>query len=208
MRGEAVEKHRLRFSIRSLMIAVVVCALLLTLIGWVGRQKAPNDHRKLGEPPGGFAAMLEARARVAYLARVRAEGTASSTATALPATGLPAADSPHWAALTVNHAVFSQGATNDLMLEFTLINDSAEVLDPKITDSRLIINGKELTDSAVILRNVPRARFDPLPPGGKVQFGCALGKYFAKPGVYLVSWNGTNFRSPLVAFQVLPDTPH
>jgi hypothetical protein len=144
---------------------------------------------------------LSARARAEFLAARQArQGTLATMETAPsvePRDGL-------WAALSVNHAVFRPEEAKDLNIEFSLINDGGEVLDPGIGDSRLIINGKELADSGFLLSNGPRdARFAALPPGGHLRFAYPLGKTFETPGVYRVSWRGAAFRSPEIVFRVL-----
>jgi hypothetical protein len=144
------------------------------------------------------------------MARVRDEKTASraaETESALePEKSLSGAGPGLWAALSVNHAVFRPEETKALNVEFILINDGDRVLDPRIADSRIIIDGKELADSGFILSNGPRdARFDALPPGEILRFAYALGKYFEEPGVYRVSWQGVGFRSPEVVLRVLPN---
>ena len=111
-----------------------------------------------------------------------------------------------WAALGVNHAVFRRGEAKGLNVEFTLVNDGEAIIDPKIGESRIVVNGEELADSGLILGNGPRdARFAALPPGEHLRFGYALGDHFQEPGVYRVSWRGANFRSPEVVFRVLPE---
>ena len=113
-----------------------------------------------------------------------------------------------WAALTANHAVFRRGETNGLNVEFTLVNDGGVTVDPKIGESRIVVNGEELADSGLILGNGPRdARFAALPPGDYLRFSYALGDHFKEPGVYRVSWRGADFRSPEVVFRVLGGKP-
>ena len=124
--------------------------------------------------------------RARYLAQVQLAHVALREATATSETR-----GKLWAALSVNHPVFRQAETKALNIEFTLVNDGDAVLDPKIGDSKIIINGKELADSGFILSNGPRdARFDALPPGDHLRFGYALGDHFLEPGVYRVSWRG------------------
>jgi hypothetical protein len=91
-----------------------------------------------------------------------------------------------------------------MTVEFTLFNDGETAVDPQIDKSRIIINGKELSVSGLILGTGPRdATFRELPPGATLQFGYALGKHFEEPGVYRVSWLGERFRSPEVVLRVL-----
>jgi hypothetical protein len=111
-----------------------------------------------------------------------------------------------WAALGVNHVVFRRGELKGLTIEFTLVNDGEVTIDPKIVESRIVVQGKELADSALFLGNGPRdARFAALPPGEHLSFAYSLGDHFKEPGIYRVSWRGANFRSPEVVFRVLPN---
>ena len=199
-------RHPFRFSVRSLMIAVLVCAFLLTPIAWLARQNALIRARQLQ------AAMPIACERSAWQHQARSEflapcfNAAGTTSGKTQGEGAlePQTERGLWAALAVNHAVFRSGETRDLMIEFTLINDGDTVLDPQIGKSRIIINGKELSDSGLVLGNGPRdAAFKALPPGASLQFGYALGKHVEEPGVYRVSWRGEDFRSPEVVFRVL-----
>jgi len=207
----AVQRDRFRFSVRSLMIAVVVCALSLVPIGWLARRNLLLEARRMrAEAEQARAIALAERARAEYLARVRAEGTAWNGTKTDPAVepekSLSGAGLGLWAALAVNHAVFRHEDTKDLNVEFTLINDGEEVLEPRIDESRIIINGRELADSRLILSHGPRdARFEVMRPGEHLQFVYALGKYFEEPGIYRISWRGVSFRSPEVVFRVLPN---
>jgi hypothetical protein len=186
------------------MIAVVVCAFMLTPIAWRVRQIA------LAQAQITQAAAQRKRA-IALAEQARANFLATVTAKGVPAGRSPgnSADDPRaerglWAALAVNHAVFQPGETTGLMIEFTLINDGDTVLDPQVGKSRIIVNGEELPDSALVLSRGPRdAAFRALPPRATLRFGYALGKYFAGPGVYRVSWRGEDFRSPEIVFRVL-----
>jgi hypothetical protein len=198
--------QRFRLSIRMLMIAIAACALMLTPIGRLVREKALHKAWLLRAEAARMRAIaLEERFRAEQRARAHAEKRASAAMTTTPAEGIHGTERGLWAALTVNHAVFRQGQTKDLNIEFTLVNDGDMVLDPEIAGSRIIINEKELPDSALILGNGPRdVRFDALPPGEHLQFGYPLGSYFEQPGTYRVSWRGTSFRSPVLVFRVLP----
>jgi hypothetical protein len=173
--------HRFRFSIRSLMIAVAVCALVLLPILWTGRNQR-------------LLALAEMRAMNAEL-RARAD---MARARALAASGLSAA-------LNVNHSVFTFDDVKDLVVEFTIVNDGPQTIDPGIAGSRLIINGKEIEDSGLLLGNGPRdARFTALPPGDLIRFTTRLGDQFQVPGTYHISWRGSQFRTLEIPIRVLP----
>ena len=101
-----------------------------------------------------------------------------------------------WAGLSVNHPIFKAGQAKDLRIEFTLVNDGDQVIDPKIPESRIVINGKELSDSGLILSSVQKgSRFKALSPGESLQFDCLLGDQFKEPAIYRVSWKGAGFQS-------------
>ena len=86
-----------------------------------------------------------------------------------------------------------------------MVNDSDKTIDPKIAESRIVINGEVLADSARILTNGPRdTRYGALSPGDLLRFVFALGDHFERPGVYRVSWWVEGFKSPEVVFRVLP----
>jgi len=94
------------------------------------------------------------------------------------------------------------------MINFTVTNDGNRTVDPKIDSSKIIVNGKELDDSALILGNGPRgANWNALPPGGTLQFGYNLAKYFQASGIYRVSWKGQAFEAPTIEFRVVPSSP-
>jgi hypothetical protein len=96
-----------------------------------------------------------------------------------------------------------------MRIEFTLVNDGDQVIDPKIPESHLVINGKELPDSGLILSRIPKeARSKALSPGESLQFDCLLGDQFKEPGVYRISWKGAGFHSPEIVLRILPDRAH
>ena len=54
-----------------------------------------------------------------------------------------------------------------------------------------MINGKELSDSGLILSSVQKgSRSEALSPGENLQFDCLLGDQFKEPGTYRVFWKG------------------
>jgi hypothetical protein len=207
---QAAEEHRFRLSVRTLMIAVAVCALLLAPLIWLMRQNALLRSQQMRAVEAERMARAAAE-RAVYASLIRS-AQAQVVSKASYADDHPEEGSPVpkrgglWVALGVNHVVFRRGDAKGLDVEFSLVNDSEETIDPKIAESRIVVNGKELVDSGLILGNGPRdARFAALPPGEHLQFGYSLGDYFKEPGVYRVSWRGANFRSPEVVFRVLPE---
>jgi hypothetical protein len=197
---EPVGQSRFRLSIRTLMLAVAFCALLLALAAWTVRQ-------------------AEARAKLERLmaeqARLRADQAAylaqmESAQAALAAAKLGTVDEEKarslWAGLSVNHPSFKVGQAKDLRIEFTLVNDGDKVIDPRIPESQIVINGKELSDSGMILIGVQKdTRVKALPPGESLQFNCLLGDHFKEPAIYRVSWKGAGFQSSEIKLRIFPD---
>jgi hypothetical protein len=204
-------QRRFRFSIRELMIVVAFCAVVLALVLWTIRQ---GEARLRLERLAADAARLQAE-KALYVAQVRtaqAAFDAVSSGTADPTrigSEVTSRQGELWAALSANHPVFKDGQTKDLRIELTLVNDGDEVIDPKIVESRIVINGKELADSGLILRSgLQGSQFKALSPGDHLQFGVVLRKHFQEPGTYRVSWKGTRFQSPEIVIRILPDTAH
>lgn len=111
-----------------------------------------------------------------------------------------------WTTLSVNQSLFQEESTKNLMLHFTLVNDGNRVLDAgkMIDNSKLVVNGEELKDSAFIFANGPRtAEWNNLSPSGTMQFSKLLSEYFQKPGVYRISWKSSEFESLSVGFRVI-----
>jgi hypothetical protein len=181
------------------MVAVALCALLLVPLVWTFRQADALRLERL---------LAEQARNQALLARDLAQREAAQAA--LAGSKLVTADMKKagnlWAGLTVNHPIFRANQTKDLRIEFTLVNDGDQVIDPKIPESRIVINSTELSDSAMILSSVEEgARFKALPPGGSLQFDCLLGDQFKQPGVYRVSWKGAGFQSSEIVLRILPE---
>ena len=198
---EPAGQRRFRLSIRTLMVAVALCALLLALAVWTVRQvetaSEAGENAWLSMP----GLRLSERADLAQMESAQA---------ALAAAKLGTADQKKagslWAGLSVNHPIFRAGQTKDLRIEFTLVNDGDKVIDPKIPESQIVINGKELSDSGLILSSVQKgARFKALPPGESLQFDCLLGDQFKEPGIYRVSWKGAGFQSSEIVLRILPE---
>jgi hypothetical protein len=204
-----VSSHRrYRLSIKMLMTAVALCAILLAPVVWMYRR---TEARVSMQRMAAENATAQAQ-KAFYLAQV-------STARAVfKAAKADMADQPEteskpaerrenlWAALSVNHPAFKQGQTKDLSIEFTLVNDGANAIDPKIAESRIVINGKELADSGLILSGgLKDAQARALSSGDNLQFAVGLGDHFTEPGTYRVSWKAAGFQSPEILLRVLPE---
>jgi hypothetical protein len=173
------------------MIAIALCALLLTLVAWTNRR------------------IMEQRL-IAQLARdeaVRARNVAQAALNAAKLGPTKQAKTGNlWAALTVNHSTFQQGQTKDLRIEFSLVNDGGKVIDPKIAESRIVIDGKELADPGSVFGTVPKdVRIKPLAPGESLKFSLLLGEHFKEPGTYRISWKGAGFQSSEMVLRILPE---
>jgi hypothetical protein len=195
---EPTGPRRFRLSIKTLMIAVALCALFLAPLIWMYRQL---ELRVAMERIAADNARAQAE-RAADLVRFTQAGlsTTKSSNAVQPKTGTI------WAALTVNRSTFKQGQTKDLRIEFSLVNDGAKVTDPKIAKSQIVINGKELADSKSIFGGVPKdVRIKPLAPGEGLQFNVLLGDQFKEPGTYQVSWKGGDFQSAEMVVRILPE---
>jgi hypothetical protein len=193
---EAARQRRFRLSIRTLMIAIALCAILLDFLQWTSVRV--REERLLAE----LAREQAIQAR--YLMQVRS-AQAALNAAKLGSTNQPGPEGL-WAALTVNHSTFKQGQTRELRMEFSLVNDGEMVIDPRIAESRILINGKEIAGSQPLFSGVPKdVRFKALAPGESRQFGFLLGEHFKESGEYRVSWKGAAFESPDILLRVLPD---
>ena len=197
---ERTGHRRFRLSIRALMIAVALCALFLAPAIWIFRELELREAmaRMAAEHA---RAQAERALYVAQLNSAQAGFSALKQCNSVqPKTG------NLWAALSTNHAVFKAEQTKDLRIEFTLVNDGDKVIDPKIAESHIVINGKELTDSGSILkRSLKDATIRALSPGDTLQFGVVLGDYLKEPGLYRVSWKGAGFQSSEIVLRVLPE---
>jgi|SRR5579862_4436566 len=112
-----------------------------------------------------------------------------------------------WAAISVPQPVFEAGGeTERLQISFGVYNDGASAVGPNVESSHLFINGVEAQDWQIVISSGLRNElFSSLPPGETLQFTYLLGlKYFQKPGIYTVRWEGENFKSPDLTFRVVP----
>ena len=77
---------------------------------------------------------------------------------------------------------------------------------PAHLESRIIVNGRELADSGLILDSVAKeSRSAALAPGEALPFSLVLGAHFKEPGRYRVSWKGSEFQSSEVVLRILPE---
>ena len=116
-----------------------------------------------------------------------------------------------WSGIIVNHALYTEGSTNEMVVEFAVFNDGSvpAAVNPCIDRSTLVINGASLSGKDLDwfhfnLGNGPRS-LDPLPAGkgtGVTKGG--LGQLFPKADVYTVVWKGDCFESQPVSFRVMP----
>ena len=107
--------------------------------------------------------------------------------------------------MTINQPVFSKNRTDNLTLTFALVNDGDSTVNPGVPKSHLFINGAELKDWEFINMNGPgTSRDSALPPKRTWMKTHSLGKYFKKPGVYVVRWHGENFKAADLTLRVLP----
>jgi hypothetical protein len=116
-----------------------------------------------------------------------------------------------WAAITVNHPLYTEGWMNEMVMDFAVFNEGKlpAAVNPCFEHSTLVINGAELTGKDLDwfrfnISNGPRAK-DPLPSGrGVYAAKNGNGQLFQKPGVYNVVWKSDCFESSPVVFRVMP----
>jgi hypothetical protein len=198
---EATGQRRFRLSIRTLMIAIALCALFLAPLGWMYRQAELQRRMEM-------LAVME-RALAEEKAAALARFTQAGLSTAIRGNTVQPKTDNLWAAMSINHAVFMTGQTKDLRIEFSLVNDGDQVIDPKIAESHIVINGKELTDSGSILkRSLKEATIKALSPGDTLQFGVVFGDHFKEPGTYRISWQGSGFQSSEIVLRIMAEKAH
>jgi hypothetical protein len=183
-------------SIRTLMIAIALCALFIAPPICIYHQLAEerlNMAMTVAKARDQTGRALD-QARSAQVAL----NAAKQGSTVQPKTGNV------WAALGVNHPVLKAGQTTELRIEFSLVNYGDKVIDPKIADSQIMINGKEL--AASVFGGVAKdTRSKALSPGDSLQFDVLLGDHFKEPATYRLSWKGTAFQSSEIVLRVLPE---
>jgi hypothetical protein len=133
--------------------------------------------------------------------------------TSLGASGISqTSDEPKlWAVVGVTEPLTFEnwnGSTHALSIEFGLVNDSDEVVSTGAGSWKIVINGQELADSDIIFGNGPgpSTGWGTLQPGTSFIFGKSLpmNEYFSKPGIYEVTWKGSQFAARPVIVRVMP----
>jgi hypothetical protein len=112
-----------------------------------------------------------------------------------------------WAAVSVEKPAIRLSEAQSLAVNFWIVNDGRTEANPQIEASHLFINGVEPPDWRIVIGNGLRSpSFWALPPGRILQFGYQLGpRYFSRPGIYTLRWEGRNFSSATITFRVLPE---
>jgi hypothetical protein len=157
------------------------------------------------------AARLQAQ-RAMYVAQLQSAQSLSNAALSLTAgeseMGGPGVNTnlSLWAALSVNRPLFKSGQTKDLSIALALVNDGDKVIDPRIAESHIVINGKELADSGLLLgKEAQNLRTKALAPGDRLDFRLALGEHFRQAATYRVFWRGVDFQSPEIVIRIMPE---
>ena len=95
-----------------------------------------------------------------------------------------------------------------VMLTFILLNDSEKPINAVEEGWKIVIDGKELTDSDFIFCCGPRPAggWGTLKPGESYEFGVALelSRYFSEERAYQVFWKGKGFRSSTINLSLTP----
>jgi hypothetical protein len=96
-----------------------------------------------------------------------------------------------------------------VMLSFILLNDADTPLDSSARSWKIVIDGKEQTDSGWIFGNGPQPEhgWGTLNPGESYELGKGLqiSKYFPEEREYQVYWKGSGFQSSVVTVKVAPE---
>jgi hypothetical protein len=206
---ETVTTRRYRLTLRAMMIIIAACALLLFPYARMVRK---IEQLRQGRLRGAYEAKIardlgrktrQEALRAIHLARAKA-ALASPESPRLEATK-DGSGGHVWAALSVNHPIVRQGEAANLEVEFDLVNETNQGIDPRIPESRIVVNGKELAESGLIMGRTPRtSRFQRLLPGEDLHFVGTFRHEFEEPGTYQVVWEGAGFLAPGVVIRVLP----
>ncbi|MBL8082499.1 MAG: hypothetical protein JNN26_07805 [Candidatus Obscuribacter sp.] len=93
----------------------------------------------------------------------------------------------------------------EMFVKFSLKNPGKVSVDPVLTQTELVIDGKPFEQSALLFGNGPRdARFSSLPAGDTLDFSYAIGYYFRKAGEHTLLWRGPGFEPVQIKFRVAP----
>ena len=93
----------------------------------------------------------------------------------------------------------------DMFVKFSLKNQGKVSVDPALTQTELVIDGKPFEQSAQLFGNGPRdARFTCLPAGDTIDFSYAIGYYFRQAGEHTLLWRGQGFEPVQIKFRVAP----
>jgi hypothetical protein len=109
-------------------------------------------------------------------------------------------------------AQLTQGYSEpSLMVAFHLLNDSETAQRTTPESWKIVIDGKELSDSDWIFGNGPEpvGGYGTLAGGATFEFGKALpiAQYFPETREYRIRWKGRYFQSPTVAVRI-PTSKH
>jgi len=93
-----------------------------------------------------------------------------------------------------------------VMVSFVLLNDGDTPAEASPGSWKLVIDGKELNDSAMIFGNGPGPvnGWRTLNPGETAEFGKELEaiEYFPDGRDHKISWHGTGFQSPTITVKI------
>ncbi len=111
-----------------------------------------------------------------------------------------------WSAISVSSPLIHEHDADYWGVYFSLVNDGDKVIKPQISSSHLYINGKEPEDWRFVIGNGLRSSYDQgLPPGKFILFNYSLkDRYFSKPGIYKLYWEGPDFKTAEVVVRVMP----
>lgn len=116
------------------------------------------------------------------------------------------------AGITAQLMQVTQGYSEpSVMVEFHLLNDSETAQTTAPESWKIVIDGKELSDSGWIFGNGPGpvGGYGTLANGSTFDFGKALpiAEYFPETKEYRISWKGRYFQSPTVTVRI-PTSKH
>lgn len=223
---EVRKGRQYRLTLRSLMIVVAVCALILIPLSRslqrmeqlrLARLRAVLEAKhalELGRKSKAEALWSLQRARALKEATGRNQDAVTEAGPAVTVRNAAKTSTENrwqgkvWAALSVSSSLIRQGEPiPELQLRFTLVNQSSQRIAPRIFESRIKVDGKELAEPTQHLGQTPRtARFKALAPGEGVYFSLplSLGEDFEEPGEHRVVWEGSGFQSPELLIRVRP----